>query len=105
MLSFASVNLKLISDIEKYQFIETTIRGNISIMCNGYAEANNKFSKSDEANKATSYSMYLDANNLYGHSLMQRLPTEILDWVNPKDFTLDNCSNDSLISCFFRSRS
>ena len=34
------------------------------------------------------------ANNLYGHSLMQLLPTEILDWVNPKDLNLNNYSND-----------
>ena len=31
--------------------------------------------------------------------MMQLLPTEILDWVNSKDFNLDNCSNDSLIGC------
>ena len=32
--------------------------------------------------------------------MMQLLPTEILYWVNPKDFNLDNYSNDSPISCF-----
>ena len=31
---------------------------------------------------------------------MQLLPTEILDWVNPKDFNLDNYSNDSTLGCF-----
>ena len=31
---------------------------------------------------------------------MQLLPNEILAWVNPKDFNLDNHSNDTLISCF-----
>ena len=31
---------------------------------------------------------------------MQLLPTKILYWVNPKDFNLDNYSNDSPISCF-----
>ena len=33
MLKFTDVNLKLTSDIEKYQFIESTIRGAISIIC------------------------------------------------------------------------
>ena len=54
-----------------------------------YAEANKKFLKSYDANKLTSYLMYLDTNNLYGHSMIQLLPTEILDWVNPKAFNLD----------------
>ena len=39
MLRFTDVNLKLISDIEKYQFIESTITGGNK----GYAEASNKF--------------------------------------------------------------
>ena len=43
--------------------------------------------------------MYLGANNLYGHYMIQVLPIEILDWVNSKDFNLDNYSNDSRISC------
>ena len=32
--------------------------------------------------------------------MMEPLPTEILDWVNPKYFNLDNHSIDSLIGCF-----
>ena len=63
-----------------------------------YTEANNKFLKSYDANKLISYIIYLDANNLYGHSMAQLLPTEIL--VNPKDFNLDNCARDSPIGCF-----
>ena len=31
---------------------------------------------------------------------MQLLQTELLDWVNPKDFNVDNYSNDSKIGCF-----
>ena len=31
---------------------------------------------------------------------MQLLPTKILDWVNPKKFNQDNCSNDSSIVYF-----
>ena len=44
--------------------------------------------------------IYLDANNGYGHSMMQLVPSEIFDWVNPKNFNLDNYSNDSLTDCF-----
>ena len=37
--------LRLISDIEKCQFIESTIRGGIPMNYKGYAEAKNKFLK------------------------------------------------------------
>ena len=43
MLRFTDINLKLMSDIENYQFIESTIKVYISMICKGYAEANNKF--------------------------------------------------------------
>ena len=56
-----------------------------------------KFLKSYDSKKPTSYIIYLDSNKLYGHSMMQFLPTEILDWVNSKDFSLDNYSDNSPI--------
>ena len=93
MLRFIDVNLKLISNFEKYQFIESTIKGGISMICKEYCEANTKFLKSDGANKPSSYIIYLDSNDLYRHFMMQFLPTEMLDWVNPKDFNLDNYSS------------
>ena len=45
----------------------------------GYTGANNKFLESCDANKPTSYIMYLDANNLHRLSMMLLLPIEILD--------------------------
>ena len=32
--------------------------------------------------------------------MMQLVPTETLVWVDPKDFSLDNCSIDSSAGCF-----
>ena len=46
MLRFADVNLNLISDVEKYKLVESTISGNIYIVYKSYAKANNKFLKS-----------------------------------------------------------
>ena len=31
---------------------------------------------------------------------MQPVPTEILDWINPKDYNINNYSNNSPIGCF-----
>ena len=74
-------SFNVVSDIKKYQFVESLIRVGVSMICKGYAEANIKFMKSYDSNKPTSYIVYLDANNLYGHSMMKLLSTEILDWV------------------------
>ena len=32
--------------------------------------------------------------------MIKLLPIEILDWVNSKDFNLDNFSDDSPVGCF-----
>ena len=74
--------------------------GGILMICKGCAEANNKFLKSYDDNKPTSYIIYLDANNLHGHSMKQLLPTKILDCGDLNDFSLDHYSSDSLIGCF-----
>ena len=86
MLKFTNVDLKLISDIEKYQFVESMIRDGISMISKDCAGASNIFLKSHGANKPTSFIIYLDAKKLYGHSRRQLFLTKILDWVNSKDF-------------------
>ena len=70
------------------------------MICKGYAENNNKFLKSHDSYKPTSHIMYLDTDNLYGHSMMQLMPTEMLNWVNPKGFNLNKYSNGSTVGCF-----
>ena len=81
MKRFTCARLRLISDIEKYQFSDSMIRGGISVISKDYSESNNKFLKSYDP---TSYIIYLDVNNSYCHSMMELLPNEILDCVNPK---------------------
>lgn len=49
MLKITDINLKLISDIEMYQFVGSTIRG--------YAEVSSKFLKSYYASKVILYIM------------------------------------------------
>ena len=53
VLRFADVNLKIISDIEKKQFIGSTIRVGISMIRKSYAEAYHKFLKAYDTNKPT----------------------------------------------------
>ena len=76
MLRFKHINF------EKYKFVEGNIRGGTSIICKSHTKANNKFFISYDSYISTSYIIYLDANNLYRYSIMQLLPTDILDWIN-----------------------
>ena len=55
MLRFTNVNLKLISETEKYELVQSTISSGVSMICKGYAEASNKSLKPFCANKPTSY--------------------------------------------------
>ena len=60
--------------------VEKGIRGGICHAIHRYAEANNKYMKNYEKNKESSYIHYLDANNLYGWAMPQKLPLDGFKW-------------------------
>ena len=59
---------------------EQGIRGGISHISKRYAQANNKY-MNDES-KPSTFIQYLDANNLYGWVMTQKLPTGGFKWMN-----------------------
>ena len=85
MLKMTGVSLEKMTDIDMYQFCEKAIRGGTSLISHRYAKANNKYMKNYVEDVISSYIIYLDANNLYGQSMVQKLPLEDFTWLNHVD--------------------
>ena len=81
-LKITDIYLELLSDNNMLLMFEKGIRGGISIISNRYREANNKYMrKGFNKNKPSKYLMYLDANNLYGCAMSEKLPTHGFKWL------------------------
>ena len=70
--------------------IEKGIRGRICQATYRYAKANNKYMKNYGKNSESSYIGYLDANNLYGWEMPQKLPVKGFKWVKKKKLSKFN---------------
>ena len=81
ILKKTKLNLNLISDIHMQYFIEKGMRGGISAITHRYAVANNKYMKNYDPEAESTYISYLDANNLYGWAMSQKLPTGDFRWI------------------------
>ena len=55
-------------------------RGGICHAIHKYAKANNKYMKNYDKSKESSYIQYLDANNLHGWAMPQKLPLDGFKW-------------------------
>ena len=73
--------LELLTNIDTLLMDEKGIRGRICLAIHRYAKANNKYMKNYDKNTASSYLMYLDAKNLYGWKMYQKLPVDGFEWV------------------------
>ena len=56
--------------------VEKGIRGGICHAMYRYAKANNMYMNNCDKNKESSYIQYLDANNLHGWAMSQKLPVD-----------------------------
>lgn len=103
-LKLTKISLELLTDYTMLLMVEKGIRGGISQCILRYAEAKNEFTLSKEEFSKLSldeicYLLYLDANNLYGLSMSESLPTGgfkfVEDFGDPQKI-LNLKSNDSI---------
>ena len=81
MLKLTGIEIDLVYNQEMYEMIEAGLRGGMTQTTRKKVEANNKYMGDDyDKQKESSYINYLDANNLYGLSMIQKLPYRNLKW-------------------------
>ena len=73
-LKKTQVKLELLTYNDMLLMFEEGIRGGMCQATHRYAKANNKYMNNHDKNSESSYFEYLDANNLYGWAMSQKLP-------------------------------
>ena len=95
MLKMTKINLELLSNIDMLLMVEKGIRGGISIISNRYGKANNKYMKDFNKSEPSKYLMYVDANNLYGCAMSEKLPVHSFKWMSNKE--IENIFNNQIV--------
>ena len=111
-LKYTGINLELLTDVDMLQMFENGIRGGFSgVLGPRYVKAHNKYTSNynkdyriiDDQEKEEclkrikegkslnelfekNYLLYLDANNLYGWAMSQKLPTGSFKWEKDPDY-------------------
>ena len=105
LLKKTEVKLALLTNVDMLLMVEKGIRGGICHATHGYAKANNKYMKNYDKSKESSYIQYLDASNLYGWAMSQKLPVDCFKWKeNMLKFNkgfIKNYDKDSDKGCIF----
>ena len=65
MLKMTEVELELLTDVDMHLFVESGIRGGVSMISGRHAVANNTYLPDYDSIRPTTHITYLDANNLY----------------------------------------
>ena len=80
-LKKANVELELLTDYDMLLMVEEGMRGGICHSVQRYAHANNKYMSDYDKKKKSSYIQYLDANNLYGKAMTEKLSVRGFKWM------------------------
>ena len=93
MLRTTKIKLELLNDPDMLMMFEKGTRGGVSMISNRYSEANNTYMGEDfDPTKPSKFITYLDANNLYGWAMSEKMPYEDFKWV--EDIPLEKMLSD-----------
>ena len=76
-----NIKLELLTKYDMLLMVEEGIRGGICHSIHRYTKADNKYMNNYDENEESSYIQYLDANNLYGWAMSQKLPVNNFKWI------------------------
>ena len=79
--------IRINNNYDMILMLEKGIRGGICQASHRYAKANNKYMKNYNKNVESSYTEYLDANNLHGWAMSQKLPVNDFKWVKKEELS------------------
>jgi hypothetical protein len=87
MLHLTGCKLDLLSDDAMFNMIHQNLRGGVAMISKRRGTANNKYMKQHfDPKKPSKYLLYVDANNLYGWAMSQRLPDSKFEWIDEKEW-------------------
>ena len=89
LLKHTGVELELLTDVNKYLFIEKGLRGGISRVSRRQTTANVPGTAEYDPTRPNEHILYLDANNLYGYAMCQPLPVSGFRWENVANMTAE----------------
>ena len=92
-LKKTGVKLELLTDNDMLLMFEDGTRREMCHAIYRYAKANNEYMKNYDENTESSSLEYLDANNLYGWAMSQKLPVGEFEWIHPEDYTEEIIKN------------
>ena len=80
-----NIELELLFYLEQFLFVKNSIRRGVSVVSYRHSTANNEFVPNYKPNDPTSWILFVDANNLYGHAMSQPLTTGNFKFLSPKE--------------------
>ena len=80
-LKNTGVELESLTDIDKLLMVGKGIRGGICHAIHRYVKANNKYMKNYKKDLQSLFLTYLDASNLYGWRMSQKLTVNDFKWI------------------------
>ena len=86
-LKKTGVELELLTGIDMLLMIEERTRGGICQATHRYTKANDKYMNHYNKNIESSYMQYLDANNLYGWTMSQKLHVKDFKWIKKEELS------------------